>query len=163
MTKCGRYGNTQAEFDYTPETIRRSVHRSLSRLNTTYLDTVYLHDAEYVCTQVQPRREGNHSTALTTEMAEYGLTEGLEGKIWGLGDQIILDAIAELRKLKQEGLVRHIGITGGVPVPSRSSSGTHTDTIQYQVTPSLCSSAFLFLSYTHRRMNRSTFYSTTPT
>ncbi|THH33738.1 hypothetical protein EUX98_g479 [Antrodiella citrinella] len=112
MTKCGRYGLTKAEFDYSPVTIRASVNRSLSRLNTTYLDAVYLHDTEFVCEQVQPRSIGNHVLALTTESAEYGLAPGEEAKIRGPGDQIVLDAVAELRKMKTEGLVKNIGITG---------------------------------------------------
>lgn len=112
MTKCGRYGLTKAEFDYSPVTIRASVNRSLSRLNTTYLDAVYLHDIEFVSEQVQPRGAGHHALALSTEAVAYGLAPGDEAKIRGPGDQVILDAVAELRKMKQEGLVKHIGITG---------------------------------------------------
>lgn len=110
MTKCGRYG--QANFDYSPSTIRESVKRSLDRLQTEYLDTVYLHDVEYVCTPVAPRSTGNHLAALSEDKEAYGLAEADEGKIRGEGDQKILDAFAELRKLQQEGLVKHIGITG---------------------------------------------------
>jgi D-arabinose 1-dehydrogenase len=40
MTKCGRYGRTKADFDYSPNTVRASVQRSLCRLNTSYLDAV---------------------------------------------------------------------------------------------------------------------------
>ena len=112
MTKCGRYGLTQSEFDYSPETIRKSVERSLERLHTTYLDTVYLHDVEFVCTPVGPLEAGNPETALFETASEYGLAEGQEGKIWGEGDPKILDAYAELRKLQEEGKVKHIGITG---------------------------------------------------
>lgn len=112
MTKCGRYGLTKVDFDYSPTTIRASVNRSLARLNTTYLDTVYLHDAEFVCEQVQPRESGHHVNALTTEAAAYGLAPGDEAKIHGPGDQIVLEAVAELRKMKQEGLIKNIGITG---------------------------------------------------
>lgn len=46
MTKCGRYGVW--EFDYSPETVRRSVRRSCKRLGVQYLDVVYLHDVEFV-------------------------------------------------------------------------------------------------------------------
>lgn len=46
MTKCGRYGVW--EFDYSPNTIRRSVRRSCARLGVDYLDVVYLHDVEFV-------------------------------------------------------------------------------------------------------------------
>ncbi|GJE84764.1 aldo/keto reductase [Phanerochaete sordida] len=110
MTKCGRYGPTQAHFDYSPQTVRRSVERSLARLHTTYLDTVYLHDVEFVCSNPPPA--GSHSVALVDKAAEYGLAPDDEGKILGEGDQKILDAVAELRKMKLEGLVRNIGITG---------------------------------------------------
>lgn len=112
MTKCGRFGPTAAHFDYSPQTIRASVRRSLERLHTNYLDTVYLHDVEFVCSHVQPRSSGNHMLALSSEKSEYGLLEGQEAKVWGPGDQIILDAIAELRKMKEEGIVKHVGITG---------------------------------------------------
>lgn len=133
MTKCGRYGATKAHFDYRPDTIRRSVERSLARLHTDYLDTVYLHDVEFVCSQVQPRQEGNHMHALDTENVEYGLDPGQEGKVWGEGDQILLDAVAELRKMKAEGLIKNVGITGkcaGAPQINRDLPFTiyHTHT-----------------------------------
>ncbi|KAI1793007.1 Aldo/keto reductase [Ganoderma leucocontextum] len=111
MTKCGRYGLNQSGFDYSPGTIRKSVERSLERFHTTYLDTVYLHDVEFVCTPVGPLEAGNPETALFEEAAEYGLAEGQEGKVWGEGDQKILDAYAELRKMQEEGKIRHIGMT----------------------------------------------------
>ncbi len=98
MTKCGRYGKNT--FDYSPATIRESVKNSLRRLQTDYLDTVYLHDVEFVCTQEFPKASGNHITALTTDAMLYE------------GDQKILDAISELRKLQDEGLVKNIGISG---------------------------------------------------
>ncbi|EFQ36376.1 L-galactose dehydrogenase [Colletotrichum graminicola] len=46
VTKAGRIA--PAEFDYSPAWIRASVRRSLERLNTSHLDLVYTHDAEYV-------------------------------------------------------------------------------------------------------------------
>lgn len=88
--------------------------QSLQRLQTQYLDTVYLHDIEFVCTTVQRRQTGNHAFALTEEKVAYGLEEGQEGKIHGDGDQRVLDAFAELRKMKTEGLIKNIGITGGL-------------------------------------------------
>ena len=114
MTKCGRYGSS--DFDYSPKTIRRSVERSLARFHTTYLDTVYLHDVEFVATPVAPRTEGVHLGALGSEAEAYGLNEGQEAKMWGEGDQKILDAVAELRKLQEEGVVKSIGITGAFPL-----------------------------------------------
>jgi D-arabinose 1-dehydrogenase len=113
MTKCGRFG--VSDFDYSPARVRSSVENSLRRLQTDYLDAVYLHDVEFVCTRVTPRQSGNHLAALAHEKVEYGLAEGDEGKIRGDGDQTVLDAFAELRKLKNEGKVKHIGITGTFP------------------------------------------------
>jgi D-arabinose 1-dehydrogenase len=110
MTKCGRYG--VSSFDYSPATIRESVKRSLQRLKTDYLDTVYLHDVEFVCTAVSPRETGNHASALRDEPKAYGLAEGDEARVRGEGDQKILDAYHELQELQREGLVRKIGITG---------------------------------------------------
>lgn len=110
MTKCGRIDSNN--FDYTPSAIRDSVKRSLDRLQTSYLDTVYLHDVEFVCTPFLAKTTGDHSSALGEERAEYGLAEGEEAIIRGAGDQKILDAFAELRKMKDEGLINHIGITG---------------------------------------------------
>ncbi|KAI0771534.1 Aldo/keto reductase [Trametes elegans] len=116
MTKCGRYGLEPSQFDYSPATIRASVKRSLERLHTDYLDTVYLHDVEFLCTPVGPRA-GNHLAALSEKSAEYGLADGQEGVVHGDGDQKILDAVAELRKLKAEGVVQHVGISG-YPLPT---------------------------------------------
>ncbi|KAJ2930180.1 hypothetical protein H1R20_g6863, partial [Candolleomyces eurysporus] len=115
MTKCGRYG--VSTFDYSPKTIRESVKRSLERLKTDYLDVVYLHDVEFVCDKIAPRSTGNVSAALSEEAETFGLAPGDEGKIRGEGDQKVLDAFNELRKLKEEGLVRQIGITG-YPLPT---------------------------------------------
>ena len=113
MTKCGRYGSPRADFDYSPATLRASVQRSLERLNTTYLDAVYLHDVEFVATQVGPREAGTPADALKPENLEkYGLVDGQESKVWGEGDQLILDGLAELQKMKDEGIVKAIGITG---------------------------------------------------
>ncbi|KAJ7087198.1 Aldo/keto reductase [Mycena belliarum] len=110
MTKCGRYG--MADFDYTPSKIRETVKRSLERLRANYFDVVHLHDIEFVCAEVAPRRTGNHTSALGEEKAAYGLLEGEESKIRGPGDQKVLDAFAELQKMKEEGLIKHIGVTG---------------------------------------------------
>ncbi|KZL68376.1 l-galactose dehydrogenase [Colletotrichum incanum] len=46
VTKAGRIAGN--EFDYSPAYVRYSVLRSLKRLNTTYLDLVYMHDVEFV-------------------------------------------------------------------------------------------------------------------
>jgi D-arabinose 1-dehydrogenase len=46
LTKVGRIADS--EFDYSPEWVRYSIHRSLKRMVTTYLDVVYCHDVEFV-------------------------------------------------------------------------------------------------------------------
>lgn len=111
-TKCGRYGYDRANFDYSPVTIRASVTRSLERLHTDYLDAVYLHDVEYVSTPVGPAAPGGNAAALEDVNGVYGLARGDEGKVRGEGDRIILAAVAELWKMKEEGLIRAVGITG---------------------------------------------------
>jgi aryl-alcohol dehydrogenase-like predicted oxidoreductase len=110
MTKCGRYGIDS--FDYSPMTIRESVKRSLERLKTDYLDTVYLHDVEFICTPITARLTGNHIGAIKAEAASYGLAEGDEARVRGEGDQKVLDALSELRDLQREGLIKNVGITG---------------------------------------------------
>jgi aryl-alcohol dehydrogenase-like predicted oxidoreductase len=45
-TKAGRVALNK--FDYSPNATRASVQRSLDRLDTTYLDCLYLHDVEFV-------------------------------------------------------------------------------------------------------------------
>ncbi|KAL9036878.1 MAG: hypothetical protein Q9214_005943 [Letrouitia sp. 1 TL-2023] len=46
LTKVGRISGS--EFDYSAPWVRQSVHRSLKRLRTTYVDVVYCHDVEFV-------------------------------------------------------------------------------------------------------------------
>ncbi|KAK2788579.1 hypothetical protein FQN53_003430 [Emmonsiellopsis sp. PD_33] len=46
LTKVGRVA--ASSFDYSPAWIRHSIKRSLSRLDTPYLDVVYCHDVEFV-------------------------------------------------------------------------------------------------------------------
>lgn len=49
LTKVGRIGG--AEFDYSAAWVRHSVHCSLDRLRTSYLDVVYCHDVEFVSSE----------------------------------------------------------------------------------------------------------------
>lgn len=81
-------------------------------MDTKYLDVVYLHDVEMVADEAVPKRDGDHSTALGEDREAYGLALGQEGKIWGEGDRKVLEAYGELKRLKEEGLVKNIGITG---------------------------------------------------
>lgn len=92
--------------------MRASIQRSLARLHTTYLDTVYLHDAEYIAESKAPRTSGDHRAALGTEADAYGLGEGQEAVIYGDGDREVLAAIGELRKQQDAGVVRRVGISG---------------------------------------------------
>ena len=59
-----------------------------------------------------PRRDGDHIEALGEGRGAYGLGIGQEGKVWGEGDRKVLEAYGELRRMKDEGLVKSIGITG---------------------------------------------------
>ena len=112
FSKCGRFGNTRDAFDYTPGGVRASVERSLARLHTTYLDTVYLHDVECIADSKAPRTSGDHRTALGVEADAYGLGEGREAVVCGDGDREVLAAIGELRRLKDAGVIRRVGISG---------------------------------------------------
>lgn len=45
---CTKVGRIQLDdFDYSPEWVEKSITRSLRRLQTSYLDVVYLHDVEF--------------------------------------------------------------------------------------------------------------------
>lgn len=112
FTKCGRFGNTRDAFDYTPQGVRASVARSLGRLHTTYLDIVYVHDVEYIAEAKAPRTSGDHRAALGTEAGTYGLGEGQEAVVYGDGDRQVLVAVAELRRLQDQGVIRRVGISG---------------------------------------------------
>jgi D-arabinose 1-dehydrogenase len=142
LTKVGRYGPTSEDFDYSRDAVRRSVRRSLRRMHTSYLDVVYVHDIEFVASCVAPRAQGNHAAALGDEAAAYGLAEldeldassapfGIAGE--GTGnirtagdDERVLEAIAALRELQAEGLIRHVGICGSSdrPPPIRPLSSS---------------------------------------
>ncbi|KAF9246885.1 Aldo/keto reductase family-domain-containing protein [Melanogaster broomeanus] len=117
FTKCGRFGNTRDTFDYTPDGVCASVQRSLKRMHTTYLDTVYVHDVEFIDDYKLPRTSGDHRSALGPEAAAYGLGEGQEAIVYGDGDREILAAVAELRRQQEAGVVRRVGISG-YPLPT---------------------------------------------
>ncbi|KAF8759867.1 Aldo kereductase [Rhizoctonia solani] len=100
-------------------TIRKSVQRSLERLGTSYLDVVFLHDVEYVCSPVWPADPTGDPTKILEDqalMAAWGINGGDEGRVHGDGDQKIVDAFDELKKMKEEGIIRQIGFTG-YPLP----------------------------------------------
>ncbi|KAG8829180.1 hypothetical protein FRC18_009479 [Serendipita sp. 400] len=117
MSKCGREGK---EFDYSPENVRASVMRSLKRIGTSYLDFVLLHDIEFVASPVWPIPYcGDFERALVDPRTrgEWGLDWEKPARPWGKGDDTILAAINELQKMKEEGLVRAVGISG-YPLPT---------------------------------------------
>ncbi len=47
-TKCGRYGKTVEECDYSADSITRSLEESLRRLQTDHVDLLQVHDVEMV-------------------------------------------------------------------------------------------------------------------
>jgi len=65
-----------------------------------------------VAEEIMLKRDGDHSTALAEDREVYGLALGQEGKMFGEGDRKVLEAYGELKRLKEEGLVKNIGITG---------------------------------------------------
>jgi len=65
-----------------------------------------------VAEEVMSKRDGDHSAALSEDKEVYGLALGQEGKVWGGGDRKVLEAYGELKRLKEEGVVKNIGITG---------------------------------------------------
>lgn len=73
---------------------------------------MYVHDVEYIAESKAPRTSGDHRVALSAEADVYGLGEGQEGVVYGDGDRQVLIAVAELRKLQDEGVVKRVGISG---------------------------------------------------
>ncbi|GAA5914420.1 hypothetical protein JCM6882_008228 [Rhodosporidiobolus microsporus] len=123
ITKAGRYGRTKEDgFDYSPARVRASVLRSMELMGTTYLDGVYMHDVEFVSEQVD--NAGEEGVKVDPEegireedLKRWGLGEGEEGTVRGSGDEKVLEAMRELFKLKEEGLVKAVGFSG-FPLPT---------------------------------------------
>ena len=65
-----------------------------------------------------PRRDGDHSGALGEGRGAYGLAKGQEGKVWGEGDRKVLEAYGELKKMREEGLIKKIGMSGNYRIQS---------------------------------------------
>ena len=81
-TKVGRYGHDGVnEWDYSAERVTRSVYESMERLGIDYVDLINVHDVEF-----QGDREG-----------------GLQ--------KIVDETLPALVRLRDEGVVRHVGIT----------------------------------------------------
>jgi aryl-alcohol dehydrogenase-like predicted oxidoreductase len=89
---------------------------------TDYLDAVYLHDVEYVAEDQGGFTKGGHCTVPSSldhhtappldpapKVEEYGQS-------YGPGDETIILAVKTLFQLKQEGLIRCVGISGKMQV-----------------------------------------------
>ncbi|KAI5451161.1 hypothetical protein NCC49_002037 [Naganishia albida] len=117
ITKTGKFSPMLKDHDLSENMTRLCVERSLKRFETDYLDVVYLHDVEFNSSLNPPA--GNHVLALSEPKIakEYGLAPEDEGKIWGEGDQRILDAMRVLRELRKEGKIKRIGFSA-YPLPT---------------------------------------------
>jgi len=81
-TKVGRYGKDGVNtWDYSAKRAKESVYESMERLHVDYIDLINVHDIEF-----QSRMEG-----------------GLQ--------KVVDETLPALHELKQEGVVRHVGIT----------------------------------------------------
>lgn len=134
ITKCGRYGPDKHDFDYSASKIDSSVRGSCRRLGTRYLDVALTHDAEFVCDQVGRSHDEGWESGVVSGLIEpskvglnqtreeviesLGLAPGLEAasKVHGKGDEQFLEAVRTLFKLKDEGIVKRVGISG-YPLP----------------------------------------------
>lgn len=133
-TKCGRYGPDAKHFDYSPEKVDSSIRASCHRLGTDYLDAALMHDPEFVSDKVGRSHHDGWESGIVANLVEpvsvkidktrdeviesLGLAPSLEAasKIHGPGDEKILGAIRALFKLKDEGVIRRVGISG-YPLP----------------------------------------------
>ena len=81
-TKVGRYGHDGVNtWDYSAERVTRSVYESMERLGVDYIDIINVHDVEF----------------------QADLPGGLQ--------KIVDETLPALAKLKEQGLVGHVGIT----------------------------------------------------
>ncbi|KAA1087401.1 hypothetical protein PGT21_030736 [Puccinia graminis f. sp. tritici] len=114
LTKCGRYG--PKDFDYSPERIIRSVKESCALLGTDYLDAVYLHDVEYVAEDPDGFNKGGPSRISSDGQSTGQLDPAPKteryAQSYGPGDDTVVLAAKTLFQLKQEGLIRRVGISG---------------------------------------------------
>lgn len=67
---------------------------------------------------------GDHLKALE-QPKRWGLAEGDEGKIWGQGDGQVLEALREMFKMKNEGKIKAVGITGQPFLQRKGSAHPH--------------------------------------
>ncbi|CAD6915986.1 unnamed protein product [Tilletia caries] len=120
LTKCGRYGPEKHHFDYSPERVRRSILHSCDVLGTRYLDVAMMHDVEFVAEQVgQSHGAGMDAAKAPSNVkiqSALGIDPASAATVRGPGDLKVLAALKELFKLKDEGIVRAVGISG-YPLP----------------------------------------------
>lgn len=145
ITKAGKYGAKVSQHDYTPSTVVKSVERSLARLQTNYLDVVYLHDPEFVASAPFPCPAGTHLDALGADAGKYHLVEPYIPL--GHGDAAILACLQALRDLQAQGKIRRVGLAGySLPVLLRlcrmaKAAGQPVDIVQtYAHQTILCAS-----------------------
>lgn len=156
LTKCGRYGTKAEDFDYSRQRVTRSVAESCTKLvrfslhpnlqhldalarfsqGTDYLDAVYLHDVEFVASDVGSASFGGDDLSVIesgshSDLARWGLAEGQEAIVWGKGDERVLEGVGALFEMQKAGKVRKVGISGP-SAPSRPHL-TWTD-VQLQAT-----------------------------
>ncbi|KAJ1029067.1 hypothetical protein NDA18_002695 [Ustilago nuda] len=133
-TKCGRYGPEKQHFNYTAKKIDESVRGSCRRLGTEYLDVTLTHDAEFVCERVGKSHDEGWESGVVSGLVQpstvgmsqsrdevlesLGLAPKLEAasKIHGKGDEQFLEAVRTLFKLKDERVIKRVGISG-YPLP----------------------------------------------
>lgn len=134
ITKCGRYGPEKKHFNYRAQKIDESIRGSCRRLGTEYLDVALTHDAEFVCERVGRSHDAGWESGVVSGLVEpgqVGLSQSKEevleslglapnveaaSKVHGKGDEQFLEAVRTLFKLKDEGVVRRVGISG-YPLP----------------------------------------------
>ena len=99
-TKVGRYGKDGVNtWDYSADRVTRSVYESMERLNVDYIDIINVHDVEF------------------------------QGDLPGGLQKIVDETLPALVKLREEGVVGHVGITDLQPenlkwVIEHSAKGT---------------------------------------
>ncbi|KAN0061851.1 hypothetical protein ACQY0O_005844 [Thecaphora frezii] len=128
MTKCGRYGPEREHFDYSPQRVDSSIRASCEkRIGCGYLDVALMHDVEFVAEHVGPSNQAGWEAGIVSglvdadsnatvdeTLASLGLeaTPEAAAKIHGPGDEKVLAAVRTLFKLKDEGIVKRVGISG---------------------------------------------------
>ncbi|RPA71983.1 Aldo/keto reductase [Ascobolus immersus RN42] len=103
-TKCGRIPGKEGNvFDYSPAWIRRSVERSIKRLNLSSFKS----EAQFAA-ESDPDSKVDPNTYPSTEYVDLVYCHDVEF----VSDTEVLEAITALRGLRQEGKLRYVGISG---------------------------------------------------